>query len=165
MSIAIIYVILSFFLDGLISNYMNFTLTNPSYFSTIYALISLVILYNFFENKKKYLSILLTLGIFFDIVYSNTFILNIVIFLLVYIILSNLDYLMPTNIITINIKAIVCISSYHILTYIILLIANYNNYTLELLLTVLIRSIAMTIIYTTISYLVMNKIYANKKIK
>ncbi len=165
MSIAIIYVIISFFLDGLISNHMNFTLTNPSYFSTIYSLISLVILYNFFENKKKYLSILLALGILFDIIYSNTFILNIVIFLMIYIILSNLDYLIPTNIITINIKAIVCISSYHILTYIILLIANYNNYTLELLLTVLIRSIAMTIIYTTISYLVMNKIYADKKIK
>lgn len=165
MNIAIIYVIISFFLDGLISNYMNFTLISPSYFSTIYSLISIVILYNFFENKKKYLSILIALGIFFDIIYSNTFILNIVIFLLIYIILSNLDYLIPTNIITINIKAIVCISSYHILTYIILLISNYNNYNLELLLIILIRSIAMTIIYTTISYLIMNKIYSDKKIK
>ena len=81
MIVAIIYVIISFLLDGIISNIVPFNLVDPSYFKTIYSLISLVIIYNYFDNKKKYLSILVILGILFDIVYTNTFILNIIVFL------------------------------------------------------------------------------------
>lgn len=165
MIIAVIYVIISFLLDGLVSNYLSFTLTEPSYLKTIYSVVSLVIIYNYFDNQKKYLYILISLGIFFDIIYTNTFILNIIVFLIIYIILSNLDYVITTNIFTINLKSIVCISSYHILTYIILLLANYNNYSIKLLGIILLRSIIMTIIYTSISYFIMNKIYDNKRIK
>ena len=165
MIIAIIYVIISFLLDGLMSNLLPFNLVDPSYLKTIYSVISLVIIYNYFDNKQKYLKILIVLGIFFDIVYTNTFILNIVVFLVIYIILSIVDYIIPTNIITINIKSISCIFLYHILTYITLLLANYNSYSIKLLGIILLRSIIMTIIYTSISYLIMNKIYDNKLIK
>lgn len=165
MIVAIIYVITSFLLDGLMSNLLPFNLVDPSYLKTIYSIISIVIIYNYFDNKQKYLKILIVLGIFFDIVYTNTFILNVVVFLVIYIILSIVDYIIPTNIITINIKSISCIFLYHILTYIILLLANYNDYSIKLLGIILLRSIIMTIIYTTISYLIMNKIYDNKLIK
>ena len=165
MIIAVTYVIISFLLDSIISNLIPFNLIDPSWFKTIYSIISLVILYNYFDNQKKYLSIVIILGIFFDIVYTNTFILNVIVFLIIYLILSRLDYVITTNIFTINLKSIVCISSYHILTYIILLLSNYNNYSIKLLGLILIRSIIMTIIYTTISYLLMNKIYDNKRIK
>lgn len=165
MIISIIYVIISFLLDGLMSNLVPFNLVDPSYLKTIYSVISLVIIYNYFDNKSKYLTILIILGIFFDIVYTNTFILNIIVFLTIYIILSFVDYIIPTNIITINIKTISCVSLYHILTYIILLLANYNNYSIKLLGIILLRSIIMTIIYTTISYQIMNKIYDNKRIR
>lgn len=165
MLVAIIYVIISFLLDGIISNIIPFNLVDPSYFKTIYSVISLVIIYNYFDNHQKYLTILIILGIFFDIIYTNTFILNIIVFLIIYIVLSNLDYIITTNIFTINLKSIVCISTYHITTYIILLLANYNNYSIKLLGLILIRSIIMTIIYTTISYLIMNKIYEYKRIR
>ena len=165
MIVSIIYIIISFLLDGIMSNILPFNLVDPSYFKTIYSVISLVIIYNYFDNQKKYLSILIILGIFFDIVYTNTFILNIIVFLVIYIVLSNLDYVITTNIFTINLKSLVCIFTYHIITYIILLLANYNNYSIKLLGLILLRSIIMTIIYTTISYLLMNKIYDNKRIR
>lgn len=165
MIVAIIYVIISFLLDSIISNILPFNLIDPSYFKTIYSVISLVIIYNYFDNQRKYLSILIVLGIFFDIVYTNTFILNIVIFLIIYIILSKIDYMITTNIFTINLKSIICVSSYHIFTYIILLLSHYNSYDLKLLGLILIRSIIMTIVYTSISYLIINKIYEHKKIK
>lgn len=165
MIIAVIYVIISFLLDGIISNIIHFNLVDPSYFKTIYSVISLVIIYNYFDNHQKYLKILITLGIFFDIVYTNTFILNIVVFLIIYLVLSNLDYVITTNIFTVNLKSIVCVSTYHIITYIILLLANYNHYSIKLLGIILLRSIIMTIVYTTISYLLMNKIYDNKRVR
>lgn len=165
MIIAVIYVIISFLLDGIISNIIPFNLVDPSYFKTIYSVISLVIIYNYFDNHQKYLKILITLGIFFDIVYTNTFILNIVVFLIIYLVLSNLDYVITTNIFTVNLKSIVCVSTYHIITYIILLLANYNHYSIKLLGIILLRSIIMTVVYTTISYLLMNKIYDNKRVR
>ena len=72
----IIYTIISFILDGLLSNYIE----QDSLFITIYSLIALVISYNYFDNDKKYLKVLITLAILFDIVYTNTFIINILIF-------------------------------------------------------------------------------------
>lgn len=165
MIIAAIYIIFSFLLDSIVSNFQTFNLIDPSWFKTIYSIIALVILYNYFDNKPKYISILVIVGIFFDIIYTNTFILNAIIFLIIYLVLSRLDYLITTNIFTINLKSIICISLYHILTYIILLLANYNSYDIKLLGIILLRSLIMTIIYTTISYLLMDKIYDNKRIK
>ena len=162
MIIIIIYTIISFLLDGLISNYTAINLVDPSYLRTIYTIISLVIIYHYFDNQKKYLYILLILGLLFDIVYTNTFILNTTIFFIIYLILQKLDYLLPNNLLTINLKSLIAITTYHVLTYIILLLVNYNSYNLKLLFIILSRSIIMTIIYTTISYFIIKKIFSKK---
>ena len=162
MIIIIPYIITSFLLDGLISNYVSINIVSPSYLRTIYTIISIVITYHYFDNSKKYLIILIILGFLFDIVYTNTFPLNIVIFLVLYLLLKQMDYYIPNNLLTINIKSIICITTYHTLTYIILLLTHYNNFTINLLFIIIIRSIIMTIIYTTISFLLIDKLY-NKK--
>ena len=107
MLVAIIYTIISFLLDGIISNYTNTNLVDPSYLRTVFSVVSLVILYSYFDNEKKYLKILIPLGIFFDIVYTNTFLLNIVIFLIIYLVIKQLDYFIPDNLFTINLKSII----------------------------------------------------------
>ena len=168
MIVAVIYSIISFLIDGLISNYTSIDIANPSYFRTIYSLIALIIIYNFFDNENKYLKILLVIAILFDIVYTNTFLLNIIIFLLIYLVIKKINIIIPNNLLTINIKSLIAIFLYHILSYIILLLVNYNNYPIRILFIILVRSITMTIIYTTISYLIMKKIYYklyDKKIK
>ena len=162
MTIMIIYVILSFLLDGLLSNYFSTFIVDPSYLRTIYSVISLVIIFPYFENKKKYFYILISLGILFDIVYTNTFILNIVLFLLIYIFLNIIDYYLPYNLFTINLRGLLAITIYHIFSYLILLFSHYNNYSFNLFILILSRSIIMTIIYATISYLVIKKIYYQK---
>lgn len=168
MIVIIIYTIISFLLDGLLSNYMSINIIDPSYFRTIYSIISLVIIYNYFDNNTKYLKILLVLGMIFDIVYTNTFLLNVVLFLIIYLIIKKINIFIPNNIFTINLKSILSITIYHILSYLILLLSNYHNYSIRLLTLILSRSIIVTIIYTTISYLLLKKIYFkiyDKKIK
>ena len=168
MIVIIVYTIISFLLDGLLSNYMSINIINPSYFRTIYSVISLVIIFNYFDNDTKYLKILLILGILFDIVYTNTFLLNIIIFLIIYIIIKKINIFITNNIFTINLKSFLSITIYHVLSYLILLLANYQNYSIRLLTLILSKSIIMTIIYTTISYLLLKKIYFkiyDKKIK
>lgn len=159
MIVIIIYLIISFLLDSIISLYISASLTTLSYFKTIYTLVSLVVIFNYFENSKKYLIIAIILGALFDTVYTNTFLLNIVIFIVVYFLLTELDYIIPNNLFTINIKSLSALYTYHILTYIILLLTHYNSYSFSILLNILMKSTIMTIIYTTISYLLIKKIY------
>lgn len=159
MIVIIIYLIISFLLDSIISLYIPASLTTLSYFKTIYTLVSLVVIFNYFENSKKYLIIAIILGALFDTVYTNTFLLNIVIFIVVYFLLTELDYIIPNNLFTINIKSLSALYTYHILTYIILLLTHYNSYSFSILLNILMKSTIMTIIYTTISYLLIKKIY------
>ena len=165
MIIIIIYTIISFLLDGLISNFTNINIVDPSYFRTIYSVISLVISYHFFENDHKYLKVLIILGILFDIVYTNTFLLNIFIFIIIYLFIKKINIYIPNNILTINLKSLLSLTIYHTLLYLILLFAGYSNYTFNLLTLILSRSIVMTIIYTTISYLIIKKIYYKKYFK
>ena len=164
MIVIIIYTVISFLLDGLVSNYLPSSITSISPLITIYSLISLIIIYNLLAEEKKYLKILFIIAILFDIVYTNTFILNIILFFIIYLFIKKINYYIPNNLFTINIKTILSIWLYHIFTYIIFILVNYNNYPIKILLTILYKSIIMTIIYTTISYILLGKIY-DKKIK
>ncbi len=165
MIIIIIYTIISFLLDALISNFVGTNLANPSYFITIYSVIALVVSYHFFDNDNKYLKILIILGILFDVVYTNTFLLNIVLLLIIYFVIKWLNMYIPNNLFTINIKTLLAIGIYHSLSFLILSFAKYDHYTFKLLLTVLSSNIIMTIIYTTISYLLIKKLYYKKYYK
>ena len=168
MIIIIIYTLISFLLDAFVSNVIGTSITDPSYFRTIYSVISLVVIYNYFDNDNKYLKILLILGILFDIVYTNTLLLNVFIFIVIYLFTRTINNYIPNNILTINIKSLLAITIYHTLSYILFLLARYDSYTPRLLLIILSRSIIMTILYTSISYLVIKKLYYikyNKKIK
>ena len=164
MILIIIYTIISFLLDALASNLINTTLNNPSIFNTIYSVICLVIIYNYFDNDNKYLKVLLILGILFDIVYTGTILLNIIIFLIIYIIIRIINDYIPNNLLTINIKSLIAIVIYHIMSYLILDITHYDNFTSKLLI-ILPRSIIMTIIYTSISYIIIKRIYFKKYLK
>ena len=162
MIILIIHVIISFLLDGLLSNYISTSIIDPSYFRTIYTIVSLVVIFNYFENQKKYLYLLLVLGILFDIVYTNTFLLNIFIFYIIYLVLKQLDYIIPNNLFTINIKSLIAIFIYHALSYLLLLISNYHYYPPKYLWIIITHSIIMTIIYTSINFLILKKIFFKK---
>ena len=83
MILLIIYVLFSFIIEGFMSNIFTSTLTNISYFTTIYTIISFVIIYPYFYNKKKYYILLVILGILFDMLYTSTFIVNVFIFLVI----------------------------------------------------------------------------------
>lgn len=165
MIISIIYLILSFILDNFMSNIFPSTLSDVSIFSTIYIIISFVVIYPYFSNEKKYYLLLIIFGIFFDILYTGTFVLNMVIFLVLGIFINILNNVFPENMITTNIISVIVISGYHILSFIILSIVGSINYNFMLLINVILGSIIMTIIYTSISYYIMKFIYGRFNVK
>ena len=165
MLVVIIFNLISFFLQGIMSNYLNYTISNPSLFSTIYTIITIIIVSKYFANEKKYYLLAFILGLLYDIAYTNTFVLNAVLFLTISIIARRIIDLLPDNIISINIISLLSIFIYHILSFIILVIISYNTYNLKLLLIICTHSIIMTIIYTTIMYLLSNYLSTKFDIK
>lgn len=165
MSIAIITVVVSFLLDALVSNNIGYTLTNPSFFKTIFTIIGLVNIYPYFNNDKKYLTILIIVGILFDIVYTGTFLFVTLIFVIIYLVNKFLDFFLPFNLLNINILSLISIYIYHILSFVILNLVEYNSYNINLLFNIIIHSTIGTIIYTTIIYFILTYTYNKLKIK
>lgn len=159
MIIAIIAVGFSFLLDGFISNYLSFSLVDVSYFTTIYSLISLVVITPYFDNDRKYYLLIIILGLLFDLVYTSTFLINVIIFLVVCIIAKYINFFLTHNLLNVNIISLISIIVYHVLSFVILLIVNYNDYSLTLLFDIITHSIVMTIVYTTILYCVLKKVF------
>lgn len=150
--ISIIILLISFFIQGLTSNYLGYTYGDLSIFFTIYILIALLIVNPYFENKKKYFIILIIFGLLTDIVYSNTFILNTCLFIVSYYLSKMFHFFFPYNWVTISISNLLCIFAYHIISFLFLIILRYDTYTISNLLKILGNSILMTIIYSNVIY-------------
>lgn len=151
---SIILLLISFFLQGIVSNFLAYTSVDISIFSTIYILITLLLLYPYFENKKKYLLLLVIFGWLMDITYSNTFLLNISLFFIAYKFSSLFHFFLPYNLVTINVSNVLSIFIYHILSFIFLSLLKFDNYSIIMLFRMLGCNILMTVIYTSISYYV-----------
>jgi len=152
--LSVILLFISFLLQGIASNFLAYTSGNISIFSTVYILITLMLLYPYFENKKKYLIILVIFGWLMDVVYSNTFLLNISIFYIIYKFNNLFHFFFPYNLVTINVSNVLGVFIYHILSFILLSLLSYDNYSFMMLIKILGCNIVMTVIYTTVSYLV-----------
>ncbi len=159
MLIAIIYLLFSFIMENIMGNIFLSTLSNISFFTTIYTVCALVVLLPYFANYKKYYILVGIFGLLFDIVYTGSFFLNFFIFIVIGVVINFLYHILSENIVMTNLISIVCIGLYHILSFFILSITNYADYSIMLLLKVILHSLIMTIIYTSISYLIIKWLY------
>lgn len=165
MIVVILLSIISFILEGFISIYQNYTLLNPTIFSTIYTLITLMIVGKYFENFQRYILIVVIFGLLYDIVYTNTFILNAILFLLICLVSNFISRILSDTVVNANIINLIGIFLYHILSFIILSVIGYSHYSFKLLFIILSRSILMTIIYTIIIYYLSDYLYKKFELK
>ena len=165
MIISIIYLIICILLDGFMSNVFPSTISHISYFMTIYTIIGLTILYPYFNNNKKYYILVIAFALVFDLMYTSSFLVNVIIFLLITVVIKIFSNILSDNILMSNIISLICITTYHLLSFIILNVLSYSNYSFSLLGNVLLHSIIMTIVYTSISYIVINYIFNKKNVK
>ncbi len=165
MIVSIIYIIISFILENIMSNIFVTTLNNVSTFTTIYTIIALVVIYPYFASDKKYFLLVIIFGFLFDTIYTSTILLNLTIFLVISLLIKTLNNIISDNIIMTNIISLISVATYHILTFIILNIVTSKSYSIILLGKILTHSIIMTIIYTSISYIIIKYLYSRLSIK
>lgn len=165
MLLYIIYMIFSFVIEGFMTSFFTSTFSNMSYFTTIYTIVALVVIYKYFYNDKKYFIIVGIFGLLFDFLYTGTIFINIIIFLLTAIVIKTFSNILNDNIIMTNIISLIAIITYHILSFVILSIIGYADYSLLLLGKIIIHSIIMTFIYTTISYYLIEILFNKFELK
>ena len=165
MLISIIYLLISVFIQGTISNYLGYAYNDLSIFYTIYPLITLLTIVPYFENKKKYFTLLIIFGLIIDIAYTNTFIFNTCLFITCYYFSKLFHFFFPYNLLTINISNLLNVFLYHSMSFLFLSLLRYDIYSFSYLQKILSNSIFMTVIYSSIIYITLTIIYKKFQLK
>jgi rod shape-determining protein MreD len=154
MIMVLIISISSFLIESIFSNIFSFNL--------LFSLIALVICYPFFNNNDfKYYSYAFIFGLIYDLSYTDTFLFNAFLFLLVSFVIKRINLSLSNNVFGIIIFSLVSIIIYRFLTFISLVIVGYLPFRLELLMTSILSSLVINLIYGLIIYLTAD--YISKK--
>lgn len=144
----IIILLISFYLEGVVSNILNISFLIPSF-----TVISLMIIYPYLYNlKKDYYKICFIIGLLYDIAYTDTIFLNAFIFLLIGFIISKVNNIVTNNIFNMIPLSILVIILYRTITYTILLFTNYSILSINDLFNSIINSLLLNIIYGILLY-------------
>lgn len=155
MVIAIIILIISFLLDGILTNFLPYGVGNLSLFTPLLTIVSIVVIYSFFYHKENiYYIIAFILGIIYDLFYTNLLFLNGFLFLLIAVFITKIYKLVGFNWIWILIDILVSIIIYECSFAIIIVIFNLVPMTFNRLIFKIIHSIILNILYGELLYLI-----------
>ncbi len=151
----LIIVIISFFLDGILSNFLSYMISDLSLFTPYFTIVSIIIIYPFFAKKNNHYFILVGVtGFLYDLFYTNLLFTNTIFFLLIGLIVSALYKKIQLNIITNFFLLVFVIVLYHSIFALSLFIFNVVPITIDNVLYLISHSLILNIIYGEILYLI-----------
>ncbi len=166
MTISIIILFISFLLDGLLSLYKYYLLFDLFYINTLFTVTALVLIYPLLQNNyKSYYKISFIVGLFYDIVYTNTLLLNSAIFLLLSLIIRYYYININNNLVNSFIINIINIVLYQVIFFIILCLVGYLPLNFRLLFNDNLSFIIINSVYFIILYIIIRVICRKWKIR
>ena len=151
-----ITLIVSYCLDGIISNFIPL---HSQLLMPLLTLMSLLIVYPYFNHHEDdYLKVAGVLGLCYDIVFTDTVFLNCVLFLLVALFIRLLNEWFSNNIFSVGLMAILVITFARILEYSILSLVGFFAFDWMYLFQGIYSSILLNVIYVMLLYVVTDKI-------
>ncbi len=157
--IPIIIIIISLILDGLLTNFLPFTIGNLSIFTPLLTIVSLFSIYPFYlKNSNKYYMIAIIMGIVYDLFYTNLLFLNGILFLILSIMIKYLYKNFEVNYLNIILYVIILITIYEGLQAGLIIIFNLVPMSFSKLFYKISHSLLLNIIYAEILYFTINHI-------
>ena len=152
-----IIMIISFFLDGILSN----LLTYSTYLYPLCSLLSLVIIAPYFKKRciQKYFVYSAILGLLYDIVYTETLFLNMVLFFLIAVLIKLIYNLIKNTLLNTYIISLFIIICYRLSNYLIFLLIKYLSFNLKILFDSIINSLLLSFSYILIFFYLGRLIY------
>ena len=152
---SIIILIISFILDGVLTNFLPFGVENISLFTPLLTIVALVVIYNFFYHKEKnYYILSFVIGILYDLFYTNLLFLDGLLFLLIAFVITKIYKLVGFNYMWIALDILISIIIYECSFALVIVIFNLIPMTIYRLLYKIGHSIILNIIYGEILYFI-----------
>ena len=156
--------VISFLLDGVFSNVITI---HNNMLIPLLSVMSLIIIYPYFKKDDiKYLEYIFIYGLIYDLVYTDTLILNAIVFTFIGLIIIGINIIISNNYLNISLIAFLVIISYRIITYFILVFTKYLEFDFAVLLKGITSSLLLNIIYAILLYLftdiISNRFYIKK---
>ena len=155
MLVSIIIIIISFILDGVLTNFLPYGVENISLFTPLLTIVALVVIYNFFyHEEKKYYILSFIVGILYDLFYTNLLFLDGLLFLLIAFVITKIYKLVGFNYMWIALDILISIIIYECSFALVIVIFNLIPMTIYRLLYKIGHSIILNIIYGEILYFI-----------
>lgn len=150
MKLALITLIVSFLLDGIVSNFVSL---NTNFFNPLFSLVAIILVYPFFnKNDNNYLKIVSIMGLFYDFVYTDMMVLNLALFFVLGLLIKYFYSVFTENIINNVIWLVIIIVFYRLIAYLILVLAGYLPFDIDILFKSIYSSLILNIIYCLFVY-------------
>ena len=153
--IPIIIIVISLLFDGLLTNYLPYLVNNLSYFTPLFTVVSIFIIYPFYrKNNKKYFITVFLLGFIYDLFYTNLLFYNAVIFLIIGIISRFINKNFETSFLKLIIYTVIIVVLYESISAGILFVFNIVPISFDKLFYKISHSLLLNIIYMETIYIV-----------
>lgn len=152
---SIIILIISFILDGVLTNFLPYGVENISLFTPLLTIVALVVIYNFFYHKEKnYYILSFVIGILYDLFYTNLLFLDGLLFLLIAFVITKIYKLVGFNYMWIALDILISIIIYECSFALVIVIFNLVPMSIYRLLYKIGHSIILNIIYGELLYFI-----------
>lgn len=155
----IIIIIVSFLLEGVISNFVSIN----GYFAPLFTLISLIMICPLCEESTSYYKYAFFSGLVYDLFYTDTIIFHAIIFCFMAFIIQRLNLVLSDNFINVLITVALCILIYRVFTYSLLVFINSVSFDIEALGFSVLKSLVINLLYSMVLFFIIKKF--NKKRK
>lgn len=154
--IALLIMIISLILDGLLSNYLPYLVNDLSIYTPLFTLISIFIIYPLYRKKEKlYFIHIFSLGVLYDLLYTNLLFFNGVLFIIIGLVIKYIVKNYELGFIKIILYMIIIITLYESLTVLFLVIYNVVPVSFSQLIYKISHSLILNIIYGEIMFLIL----------
>ncbi len=157
----LIVIISSFILDSIMSNFISLN----SYFTPLFTLMSLIIVYPYFKgNQLRFLGVCFLTGVFYDLIYTDTIVIHGFLFLMIGFVITKLNLILANNYLNVMIMAVICIIFYRFVAYGLLLITANVSFNWLAVLKSIYHSLIANVIFVALVYVITDKISLKFKI-
>lgn len=158
----VVVLLISFILEGIVSNLVP----TSSLFIPLFSIVSLLVTYPLFnENKIKYLIYSETLGLLYDLVYTNTPFINTFTFVITALIITFICKFITLNKLNLVLIILFILLFNQTINYLLLCLFRYRIFNNATLLEGLYSSLILNVVYSYILYVVIEIINKKRKYK
>ncbi len=160
MIVSIIIIIISFFLDGILTNFLPYGVGDLSLFTPLTTLVSIVIVCPFFHknDQKKYFILSAIVGFLYDLFYTNLLFFNALAFLFIAYITSIFYKQFGNGYLYILLHVFISIVLYELLTVCCIIMFNLVPISIDRIIYKISHSLIINLIYAELLYIIIQRL-------